>query len=375
MEIYIARSGDTLQTVARRFAQDAEALRRINALNDPRRLTPGLALLIPGNDTPAASAELGAYAAAEGGGQAYRELLPALSFVCPCCARIMPDGQISPVGDALSKELALLQGTAPLYAVSNADGQGAYSAASAHRLLSEPSGADMLLEAVAPALEQGCRGIYLELLWLHPFDREPYNRLLSALSEKLHALGAYLVTALAPKDESSGESLVCAGHDYACHGEYADRCVLLGYDWGNALSAPQAVAPPDRIRAALDYGAGKLPSGKLLLALSSQGYNWRLPWQRGEAASPIFHTAAANLAVSLGAEVKFDRGFSSPYFTYTDPIGVRHAVWFEDVRCTRRQLELVEEYALGGLFFINAGRIHAPGLRLIQSRYTPEMFE
>lgn len=372
MEIYIARGGDTLQSVARRFSQNAETLRRVNALNDPTRLTPGLALLIPGGDTPTSSMELGAYGA--GAWQTYRGLLPSLSFVCPCRARIMPDGRIAPFGGALGQEDALTRETAPLFAVSNADGQGEYSAANAHRLLSEPLGADMLLEAAAPALEQGFRGIYLELLWLYPFDREPYNRLLQELSKKLHRLGAYLVTALAPKEESGSESLVCAGHDYACHGQYADRCVLLGLDWGNALSAPQAIAPSGRIRAALDYASGKLPAGKLMLALSAHGYNWRLPWRQGEAASPIFHTAAANMAVSLGAEVRFDRGFSSPYFTYTDPIGVRHAVWFEDVRCTRRQLELAGEYSLGGLFFMNAGRIPSPSLRLIQSRYTAEVF-
>lgn len=372
MEIYIARSGDTLQTLARRFSISPELLRRVNALNDPSRLAPGLALLIPGADAPTASLELGAYSA---DCLVSPTLTDALSFACPYCVRIGADGALPLLDEVALSALARSGGAAPLLAVSNADGQGGYSAANAHRFLSEPSAADMLAELVSPAVSRGCRGIYLELLWLYPFDREAFNRLLRGLSEKLHALGAYLVTALAPKDEQSSESLACAGHDYACHGEYADRCVLLGCDWGNALSAPQAVAPPDRIRAALDYGVGRLPAGKLLLALSARGYNWRLPWRQGQAASPVFHSAAANMAVSLGAQIKFDRGFASPYFTYADPIGIRHAVWFEDVRCTQRQLELVNQYTLAGLFFLSAARLHSPSLRLIQSRYVPEMFE
>lgn len=372
MEIYIARSGDTLQTLARRFSTSPELLRRVNALNDPSRLTTGLALLIPGADAPTASLELGAYSADSHVGAA---LTDALSFACPYCVRIGADGALPPLDDSALSLLTRSGAAAPLLAVSNADGQGGYSAANAHRLLSEPSAADMLAELISPALSVGCRGIYLELMWLYPFDRDALNRLIRELSEKLHAQGAYLLTALAPKEEQSSESLVCAGHDYACHGQYADRCVLLACDWGNALSAPQAVAPPERIRAALDYAAGRLPTGKLLLALSVRGYNWRLPWRRGQSASPVFHSAAANLAVSLGAQIKLDHGFSSPYFTYTDPIGSRHAVWFEDVRSTQRQLELVEKYSLAGVFFLNGERIHAPSLRLIQSRYIAEMFE
>lgn len=372
MEIYIARSGDTLQGLARRFSISADTLRRVNALNDPTRLTAGLALLIPGADAPTASLELGAYSA---GCPASAELTDALSFACPYCLHLGAGGTLPPLDDAALSDLTRSGAAAPLLAVTNDDGQGGYSAANAHRFLSELSAADMLTELISPALSRGCRGIYLELLWLYPFDREPFNHLIRELSEKLHAQGAYLVTALAPKDEQSSESLSCAGHDYACHGACADRCVLLACDWGNALSAPQAVAPPERIRAALDYASGKLPAGKLLLALSARGYNWRLPWRRGQAASPVFHSAAANMAVSLGAQIKLDRGFSSPYFTYADPLGIRHAVWFEDVRCTQRALELVEKYSLAGVFFLSGERIHAPSLRLIQSRYMAEMFE
>lgn len=373
MEIYIARSGDTLQGLARRFSTDAETLRQTNALNDSSRLTKGLALLLPGGNAPSASLELGVYSAEPGG--IASALADTMSLVCPCCTRIGVNGTLPPLDESALSLLTRHGGAAPLLAVSNADGQGGYSASNAHRFLSEPSAADMLADLISPALSRGCRGIYLELLWLYPFDREPFNRLLRELSEKLHALGAYLVTALAPKEEQSSESLACAGHDYACHGEYADRCVLLGFDWGNALSAPQAVAPPDRIRAALDYAAGRLPLGKLLLALSARGYNWRLPWRQGQTASPVYHSAAANMAVSLGAQIKLDRGFASPFFTYADPMGIRHAVWFEDVRNTQRQLQLVEQYSLAGLFFLSAARLHAPSLRLIQSRYIAEVFE
>lgn len=48
MEIYVVRGGDSLYGIARRYGTDAAELARINQLNDPARLVPGMALLVPG---------------------------------------------------------------------------------------------------------------------------------------------------------------------------------------------------------------------------------------------------------------------------------------------------------------------------------------
>ena len=47
MEIYVVRGGDSLYGIARRYGTDAAELARINQLNDPARLVPGMALLVP----------------------------------------------------------------------------------------------------------------------------------------------------------------------------------------------------------------------------------------------------------------------------------------------------------------------------------------
>ena len=51
MEIYVVRGGDSLYGIARRYGTDAAELARINQLNDPARLVPGMALLVPGGKT------------------------------------------------------------------------------------------------------------------------------------------------------------------------------------------------------------------------------------------------------------------------------------------------------------------------------------
>lgn len=377
MEIYTTRPGDTIPSLARRFGTSERELAFVNNLGNPKRLTAGLALIIPSpQGAPTVTVESGACIPPDTPGSALSELLPSLGFFCTYARRVLPDGHLTPLDSGRLTALAKQYAAAPLLAVSNADGQGAYSAAAAHAVLSVPAAAETFLKEISAAISaEGLRGLYLEFMYLYPFDREAYNSLLRRLAERLHAMGAYLITALAPKEAGSTESLMCAAHDYACHGEYADRSVLLGCDWGHAFSAPQAVAPSDRIRRALDYSAASLPTGKLLLGLPAQGYRWDLPWRQGDAAAPVFHAAAANLAVSTGSEVKFDRAFQSPYFIYAAPTGQRRAVWFEDVRSILSKLRLMEEYSLAGIFFINGGRVSRPILRLLQSRYTVELLE
>ena len=46
MEIYVVRGGDSLYGIARRYGTDAAELARINQLNDPARLVPGMTIAV-----------------------------------------------------------------------------------------------------------------------------------------------------------------------------------------------------------------------------------------------------------------------------------------------------------------------------------------
>ena len=77
MEIYIARPGDSLGSAARRFGLPEGELAALNQLGDPRRLTAGLALLIPSPaSAPAEPRELGACLSGTAPDSLLRELLP-----------------------------------------------------------------------------------------------------------------------------------------------------------------------------------------------------------------------------------------------------------------------------------------------------------
>lgn len=372
MEIYIARPGDSLGSAARRFGLPEGELAALNQLGDPRRLTAGLALLIPSPaSAPAEPRELGACLSETAPDSLLRELLPELSFYCPLCLSLTEDGGLAPPRSPRRKYPA--DTAAPLLGAANI-AKGAFSASLARGVLGPAEGRERFLAAALAEIEAGgFRGLFLKFCYLYPFDRKKYSDFLAFLSRELHSRGLYLFTALAPREEERCESLLCAAHDYEAHGRYADRSVLLAYDWGYECGAPQAVSPVNRLRRVLDYAAGKIPPGKLLLGFSGYGYNWALPWRQGQRALPILHTAAANLAVSLGVEVRFDPAFRASYFIYTDSASRRHIVWFEDARSVQAKLELVEEYGLAGLCRCDGSRLCRAELALICARFSPAL--
>lgn len=369
MQIYIVRPGDTLRAVAARFRLSAEAVARINQLSDPNRLTVGMALLIPtAAAPPTETMEVNAYAYPNIARSVLEEYLPSLSYLCPFTHMIDAAGGLSPLNDAALTEAAADSSVAVMLTLANLEPEGGFSSAVAHSILTDSTAQSAFIENTLSLLrEKGCFGVNLDLEYVYPFDRGSYNQFLALFSQKLHAEGYWLCTALAPKTGDEQQGLLYSAHDYAAHGRYADRCVIMTYEWGYLYSAPQAVSPVNRMRQVLDYAVSVIPPGKILMGFSNYGYNWRLPWRQGDAATLISNAAAQNLAASLYAEVKFDSSAMAPYYTYADSGGQRHIVWYEDARSVRARLELVRRYRLGGISIWNINRSFRVMTELIES--------
>lgn len=374
MEIYVVRGGDSLYGIARRHGTDAAELARLNQLNDPARLVPGMALLVPGGATADRRAiEVNAYAYPAISDAVMAETMPYLTFFCPFCYQADAAGGLLPIEDARMISAAYADNAAPLLTVTNLGRSGGFSGEIAHALFTDKAAQDALFENIfSVLLRKNYYGVNFNIEYVYPYDRDSYNRFLRRAAEELHPRGYLLSTAIAPKESAEQEGLLYTAHDYAAHGMYADRVIIMTYEWGYTYSAPQAVSPVNRMRRVLEYAVGEIPPGKILMGFSNYGYSWRLPWRQGDAATVISNAAAMNLAASAGAEIKFDRTAQTPFFTYTDAAGTRRAVWFEDARSIRARLELVNEYGLAGISCWTVNRLYRPGLELLQSMFDVE---
>ena len=373
MELYIVRPGDSLSAIAKSCHTSPEALVRRNQLGDPRRLCPGLSLVLEGKAGAApAVTELCAALSPQAEPELADTLLPNLSWLCIQGSRLTAQGGLNLPEQEQLLRLAHRHQAMPLLTVSNLD-QGGFSPALAHTLVSHEEAGRALTDNILKALEsQGCRGIDLSFQYLYPFDREAYSAFARRLGEALHSAGYYFFCSLAPKTQATAEAPLCAGQDYAALGAAADRLILLAHGWGGAFTAPQAIAPLDRVAAVLDYAAALIPRGKLLLGLSWGGCAWVLPWRQGDAARPMSAALAVDTAVAAGAEIRYDAAAQAPFFLCPGAGGRRRIIWYEDSRSLLARLELARSRGLAGVSLWPQDRLYRPGLHMLKSRCAGE---
>ena len=374
MQIYEVKSGDSLYQIARRFGTSTETLRLLNQLSDPSRLVIGQSLLVPGGGTaPRSPIEVNAYVYPSVTEAVLEATLPYLTALSPFSHSVEADGALGALDDEKLIRAAYAAQTAPMLVVTNLRESGGFSSDLAHTILTDEGVQARLLDnIVALVREKDYYGVNLDFEYIYPFDRDSYSQFVRRAATRLHTLGSPVVTALAPKESAAQEGLLYAAHDYAAHGRYADRVILMTYEWGYTYGAPQAVSPVDRIRRVLDYAVSEIPAGKILMGLSNYAYDWTLPWQQGTAARLLSNAGAQELAISRGAEIHYDRKAEAPWFNYLDAEGRTHVVWFEDARSVRARLQLVEDYGLAGISVWTADRLWQPIPALIESMYSVE---
>ena len=109
-----------------------------------------------------------------------------------------------------------------------------------------------------------------------------------------------------------------------------------------------AVAPINMVRRVLDYAVTEIEPAKISLGIPNYGYDWPLPFVRGETeAVTIGNVEAVQIAITNNAAIQFDQTAMSPFFRYILE-GIEHEVWFEDVRSLQAKFALIREYGLRG---------------------------
>mgnify|MGYP001127801650 FL=1 len=133
-----------------------------------------------------------------------------------------------------------------------------------------------------------------------------------------------------------------------------------------------AVAPLPNVRQVVEYALSEIPQEKIYLGIPDYGYDWPLPYRRGETrARSISNQRAVEIAVERRVEIAFDQRAQSPWFRYTDG-GVTHEVWFEDARSMSAKLGLVSEYGLHGAGYWNLMRPNPQGWTVLNALYDVE---
>lgn len=355
-EIYTVRGGDTLDGISQQFGVSLNELWQNNpSLGGKTQIYPGQTLSIRFDTPPLGEIAVNGYAYPFIDRDTLRRTLPYLTYLSIFTYGIRPDGTLVPPSGGNEEELIALAreyGAVPLLMLTSLTDSGTFSSDLAGRIISDEALSQKVADtAVQTMLDRGYGGIDVDFEYIEPSLADEYVRFLETIQASLPS-GYELFVSLAPKTSDTQRGLLYEGHDYAALGAVADKSLVMTYEWGYTYGPPMAVAPIGEIRRVLDYTVSRIPSAKVLMGIPNYGYNWTLPYVRGESrAKSLSNVAAVDLVIAKNAAIQYDERAATPFFTYFEREGgkpIEHEVWFDDAKSMDAKLRLMNEYGLAG---------------------------
>jgi spore germination protein YaaH len=188
------------------------------------------------------------------------------------------------------------------------------------------------------------KGVNIDLEGIYASNREHYTTFMSELYNKLNPLG-YIVTASVPAKTSDNPNFTwSAAYDYSQISKYTDKIAIMTYDEHYPGGTPGPVASINWVQQVIDYAVTVIPKEKILLGTAAYGYDWSENGTKAYGINGIY-----NLAANNNAEIKWDSVSQTPYFNYTDSLGVYHSVWFENSTSLAYKLDVVNTMDLKGI--------------------------
>lgn len=347
---YNVKQGDTLYSIAAQNGTTVNALLRSNpSLMGNPLIFPGQTLYI--EELNEKEIVVNGYAYPFITESELRKALPFLSYLTVFTYGFRDDGTLIEPDDDRLIEIAKSYGVSPIMLLSTLTDEGVFNNTLSGQLFDSTELQDILIEQlIATAQRKGFEGIEIDFEFIPRDDREGYVNFLTRLKASMNEVNLPLFVALAPKISDTQPGLLYEGHDYLGIGEVADYVILMTYEWGYQFGPPLAVAPIRNVEEVVRYAVSVIPAEKILLGVPNYGYDWPLPYVKGETeAKGLSTTAAFDLAYDKGATIMFDEESQAPYFNYYDENGKEHVVWFENARSVRARLDLVDKYSLGGI--------------------------
>lgn len=354
---YTVRGGDTLTSIAAEFGTDVLSLYRNNPiLGGKSNVYPGQKLNISLGEAPLGKIASNGYAYTTIDRDVLRRTLPYLTYLSVFSYGIDGEGSLIEPGNNEEEIISLAREyrTVPLLVLTSLGRDGKFSSETVDKLLSDVGLSETVTNNIARTVsEKGYGGVDVDFEYIPADKAGQYAEFISGLSETLG--GEYPVfVSLAPKTSAEQPGLLYEGHNYYSLGEVADRALLMTYEWGYTYGPPLPVSPLNQVRRVIDYAVTEIDPDRLFLGVPNYGYDWTLPYVRGESkARSLSNVAAVRLALDKKAEIKYDEAADAPFFTYYDrpetySDAVEHVVWFENARSADAMLRLVKEYGMYG---------------------------
>ncbi len=392
--IYVVQRGDTVDSIAEGYGVSVETIIRNNQIVYPYELALGQALFIDlGTRQPYRSLRSTGYAYPYINETVLADTLPYLSELAIFSYGFTTAGELLPpaLPDDWMIAMALQNGTAPILTLTPLDEQGRFSNYLIHNVVQNQEAVNLLIDNLLTVMtERGYQGVDIDFEYILAEDRDAFTDFVWQVAERMRANGYHTSVALAPKTSADQKGVLYEGKDYRALGAAADHVLLMTYEWGYTYGPPMAVAPLNQVRRVVEYAVTEIPPQKIDLGIPNYGYDWPLPFVRGETmATSIGNIQAVRIAIEQDAPIQFADVAQSPFFTYLqagnnapqsggggntiavpeDIAVVEHEVWFEDVRSLQGKFDLIREFELGGCGYWQIMRWFAANWELLYKNF------
>ncbi len=354
MQIYVVQPGDSIDRIAGLYGTTIAELSYANQIPYPYRLAVGQALLIPvgQGDVDRRVVTANGYAYPFISPWVLEQTLPYLTNLLVFSYGFTTEGQLIPpnVADQWMIEEAQGFAVSSILVLTPLGADGRFNNNLIHEVVTSETAREALISNLLLTVEEkGFGGVDVDFEYILAEDRDLFTSFVAELRQRMNESGYMVSVALAPKTSADQPGLLYEGKDYGGLGAAADEVLLMAYEWGYTYGPAMAVAPLNKVRQVIEYALTEIPSEKINLGIPNYGYDWLLPYVKGESrAVTIGHVEAVQIAIENDVPIQFDETAQSPYFTYIRD-GKEHEVWFEDVRSLQAKFNLLKEYDLKGI--------------------------
>ena len=374
MEIYVVKSGDTVDSIAESYRVPVSSVIYNNQLVYPYPLAVGQALLLSSGEAsePSYPAWVNGYAYPFIQRDVLNETLPYLSSLSVFSYGFTTDGDLIPptLDDSFMIDAAFMEGVRPVLTLTPLGPDGNFNNALITAVVNDQAAKDNLLNNLLATVQaKNFGGVDIDFEYIRPEDRIPFADFVADVRNLLSPYGYHVSVALAPKTSDTQAGLLYEGKDYGLLGEAADSVLLMTYEWGYTYGPPMAVAPLNKVRQVVEYAITRITPSKIDLGIPNYGYDWTLPFVQGMSrATTVSNQEAVRIAIEAGVPIQFDEVAMSPFFQY-EKDGQLHEVWFEDVRSYQAKFSLLPEYNLRGMGYWQIMRFFRPNWLLLADTF------
>lgn len=374
---HTVRNGETLFSIAQNYSVPVNQLYRNNIiLRGGDIISPGLQLTITTTDNPEIGTMIGGYAYPYIDITVLNTTLPFMGGLIPFTYGFQENGNLVMLYDATLLARSFVYGTKPVMHLSTLTPEGNFSVELARSFLNNRDMWDILIDNVLVVLNQkDYYGLDIDFEFLGAENAALYAQFVGLARARLNAQGYPVIVALAPKTRVDQPGILYEGHDYRALGNAANAVLLMTYEWGYTYGPPMAVSPINQVTRVIEFAITQIDPAKIFLGISNYGYDFTLPYVRGESQAPSLSTVEAfELAAQYNAVIVYDEEAQAPFFRYYVN-GTQHVVWFEDVRSLQARLNLLDRFNLRGALYWNLDRSNPQNLVLINAMFDQMPFD